>query len=187
MGMSGSVPYHAEIFTDINLFGYNIKHHHCYMIKEPTNTFKDPEITAILGTDVLYRLPPICFDWQSRRIFILPRFHQNLQPHLSVRPIVDHQEPSHNFVHNPYIPQELCVNQEEFDRRCESISSPFNDNNPKNYAPEIRDKTPNVKDATKIRKQPLNLNRNPAKQWRKERRAFYIRLKELKRMSSKFI
>ena len=62
MGMSGSVPYHAEIFTDINLFGYDIKNHHCYMIKEPTNTFKDPEITAILGTDVLYRLPPICFD-----------------------------------------------------------------------------------------------------------------------------
>ena len=129
MGMSGSVPYHAEIFTNINLFGYDIKNHHCYMIKEPTNTFKDPEITAILGTDVLYRLPPICFDWQSRRIYILPRLHPNLQPHLSVRPIVDHHEPNHNFVNDQYIPQALCVNREEFDRCCASISSPFMDNN----------------------------------------------------------
>ena len=93
-----------------------------------------------------------------------------------------------------YIPQDLCVNQEEFNRRCESISSHFTDN----YDPEINEcyastnvdfkgETPTARNATKIRKQPLNLNRNPAKQWRKERRAFYIRLKELKRMSSKFI
>ena len=82
------------------------------MIKEPTNTFKDPEITAILGTDVLYRLPPICFDWQSRRIYILPRFHPNQQPQLSIRSIVDRPEPSYNVMNEQFIPQELCIDRE---------------------------------------------------------------------------
>ena len=88
-------------------------------------------------------------------------------------------------MNNQYIPQALCVNREEFDRCCTSISSPYMDNNMRNYAPEFDDKVSTIKTATKIRKQPMNLNRNLAKRWRKERRTFYLRLKELKRISSK--
>ena len=88
-------------------------------------------------------------------------------------------------MNDQYIPQALCVTREEFDRCCASISSPSMDNNLKNYATELDAKLSTNTTTTKIRKQPLNLNQNSAKQWRKERRAFYRRLKELKRISSK--
>ena len=103
-------------------------------------------------------------------------------------------------MNDQYIPQNLCVTQEEFDRRCEPISSPFIDNKLRNYAPESEkhyestastnvespDRTPIIRKTTKIYKKLQNFGTNFAKQWRKERKAFYQRLKDLRRVSSKF-
>ena len=114
--------------------------------------------------------------------------------------MVYRQEPSNNFMNIQYIPQNLCVDREEFDRRCETTSSPFIDNKLRNYAPESeeqyestastdvesQDRTPIMRKTTKIYKKLQNFGRNFAKQWRKERKAFYQRLKDLRKFSSKF-
>ena len=114
--------------------------------------------------------------------------------------MVCRQEPSHNFMNKQYIPQNLCVDREEFDRRCETISSHFTDNKLRNYAPEseehhestastdvdYQDRTPIIRNAIKTYKKLQSFGRNVAKQWRKERKAFYQRLKDLRKVSSKF-
>ena len=105
IGINGSINFPCRTNPPIELLGYRLSEHPVYLSKE-SPILERCQFQAIIGCDVLRRLPPTLIDFSTGHIHFLPRCATNILPHQSSRAIIDERDPI--FDPTPSITQLVC-------------------------------------------------------------------------------